>query len=58
MKDADNLDESSPASEIAGETVEQVGETTPEPARTHRTQHRYDPLSLSAREFSSAGSLD
>jgi putative peptidoglycan lipid II flippase len=34
MKDADNLDESSPASEIAGETVEQVGATTPEPART------------------------
>src|SRR5688500_5739058 len=31
MKDADNLDESSPASDIAGETVEQVGETTPEP---------------------------
>lgn len=34
MKDADNLDESSPASEIAGETVEQVGASTPEPART------------------------
>src|ERR671914_646171 len=33
MKDADNLDESSPASDIAGETLEQVGETTPEPAR-------------------------
>ena len=33
MKDADNLDESSPASEIAGETLEQVGETTPEPVR-------------------------
>jgi len=32
MKDADNLDESSPASDIAGETVEQVGETTPQPA--------------------------
>ena len=33
MKDAGNLDESSPASDIAGETLEQVGETTPEPAR-------------------------
>ena len=33
MKDADNLDESSPASAIAGETVEQVGASTPEPAR-------------------------
>lgn len=32
MKDADNLDESSRASDIAGETLEQVGETTPEPA--------------------------
>ena len=32
MKDADNLDESSPASDIAGETLEQVGETTPKPA--------------------------
>lgn len=31
MKDAGNFDESSPAGEIAGETVEQVGETTPEP---------------------------
>ncbi len=31
MKDAGNFDESSPASEIAGETVEQVGETTPDP---------------------------
>src|SRR5688572_31017283 len=34
MKDAGNFDESSPASEIAGETAEQVGETTPEPAAT------------------------
>lgn len=34
MKDADNLEESSPASEIAGETVEQVGATTPEPVRS------------------------
>ena len=34
MKDADNLDESSPASKIAGETVEQVGETTPEAVPT------------------------
>jgi putative peptidoglycan lipid II flippase len=32
MKDADNLDESSPASEIAGETLEQVGDATPEPS--------------------------
>lgn len=31
MNDADNLDESSPASDIAGETVKQVGETTPAP---------------------------
>jgi putative peptidoglycan lipid II flippase len=31
MKDADNLDESSPASEIAGETLEQVGDASPEP---------------------------
>lgn len=34
MKDADKLDESSPASEIAGETLEQVGETTPGPVRS------------------------
>ena len=34
MKDADKFDESSPASEIAGETVEQVGETTPDPVTT------------------------
>jgi len=33
MNDADNLDEGSPASEIAGETLEQVGAATPEPAR-------------------------
>jgi putative peptidoglycan lipid II flippase len=31
MNDADNLDESGPASDIAGETLEQVGETTPKP---------------------------
>lgn len=33
MKDPDNLDESSTASDIAGETLEQVGETTPEPVK-------------------------
>src|SRR5919109_1403541 len=37
MKDVDNPDGSSPASEIAGETLEQVGETTP--ATTARTDH-------------------
>ena len=40
MKDADNLDESSPAGEIAGETLEQVGETTPEPARAEPSTGR------------------
>ena len=40
MKDADNLDVSSPAGEIAGETLEQVGETTPEPARAEPSTGR------------------
>jgi putative peptidoglycan lipid II flippase len=40
MKDADNLDGSSPASDIAGETLEQVGETTPKPARAEPSTGR------------------
>src|ERR687892_1836463 len=40
MKDADNLDESSSASDIAGETLEQVGETTPQHARAEPSTGR------------------